>query len=362
MGLRVALVGAGWVGRTVWVPLLQQHSADVCVVVDPSGAAREAAQLLLPGAIAAESLDQGLVAGCDLAFICSPNAMHTEHALQVMQMGLDAVVEKPVCFSVEEAQTLIDFARLSGRRLRSTSASSFRSDVGQLRNLVAGGSLGKVVCIDASWRRRSGVPRPGSWFTQRSSAIGGSAADLGWHVLEVALGLLSYPEVDEGLWQHAALPPDNADAAALWLGEQLPANAHHSVDIDAQTFGCLKTSNGAMVRLATAWCSHQELDETVFSIYCERGELNLRCTFGFTDNRVPQPHLELRQNGRTMVLSVPVEAKVAPYQAYVQALLAGLDRSVPVDAKVESAEHRKLRSLSSAMACLYPSKQSSRPI
>jgi len=341
------------VARTVWVPLLLECRAAVHAVVDPSLAAREAAQALLPQARVQADWDEAALCGCDAAWICSPNALHTAQALRAMREGLNVVVEKPVCFSLDEAQALIDCAAQTGRRLRATAASSHRGDVARLKELVEDGTLGPVICIDVSWRRRSGIPRPGSWFTQRMSAIGGSGADLGWHLLEVALGLLDYPHVTSGLWHHSGLLLADPSAAAGWRGDAT-SKAHVAIDVDTQTFGCLRTASGVLVRLSTAWCSHQELDETSVTVFGERAEASLACTFGFSDNRRGGSRLELRRHGEVSVVAMPDEPKDAPYRAFVHALVLDFDRSRSAGDEREAAEHRKLGSLSSAMQTLYP--------
>lgn len=359
-GPRFALIGAGWVARAVWAPLLLECGASIHAVVDPCPAAREAARILLPRARLLDGLDERIRADCDVAWICSPNALHTHQATTALRMGMDVVVEKPVCFSLDDAQILIDCALQAGRRIRSTAASSHRSDVAQLVDTVRGGSLGTVICVDVSWRRRSGVPRPGSWFTRNSSAVGGSGADLGWHLLEVALGVLDHPMIESGLWQHARPSPSDPAAAAQWRADTLGSDPG-AIDVDTQTFGCLKTVSGTVVRLATAWCSHQALDETDVTVYGSNGELALRCTFGFSDNRRPEATLELRRKGAVTLLATHDEPRDAPYRSFVRSLMADLSGPRDPGGPSEQAEHRKLRSLSAAMGTLYPPRDRATP-
>src|SRR2546430_9747663 len=52
------------------------------------------------------------------------------------------------------------------------------------------GDLGEVYHARCFWLRRSGIPRIGSWFTQKQFSGGGCTTDLGVHMLDTCLHLL----------------------------------------------------------------------------------------------------------------------------------------------------------------------------
>jgi oxidoreductase len=352
--LNIAFVGSGWIVRTVWLPLLREAGARIVAAVDPDPAALTSLAALVPGLRTHAALSGVALDGCDVAFICSPNSCHVEQALQVLALGRHVVVEKPACFSVPEAERLIAASRAAQRALMVTSASSHRGDTAQLLAAARAGTLGQVQCIDASWRRRAGIPRLGSWFTDERLAIGGSGADLGWHLLEVALGALDFPLVTDG--QSRTIRPFGPAAAmaqqhAAWREDGGTSAA--SIDVDTQLFASLRTANGALVRLTTAWSSAQPSDETALTLYGSEGEMRLLCTFGFSPNHSGRHELTLLRDGAAQALPCG-EERMLPYCRFVASMLAYLAVPWRDDNAETQRIQRQLRSLGSAMALLYP--------
>jgi oxidoreductase len=349
---RIAFIGAGWVARTVWVPLLQQAGADVISVIDPAPSARDQLAPLLPEARFSHSLSAAALAGCDVAFICSPNVYHVEHALYALSQGLHVILEKPACFSRHDAERLIARSLESGCGLQVTGASSKRHDVSDMSAVVSTGDFGAIYCIDVSWRRKSGIPRPGSWFTREKTAIGGCGADIGWHLLEVALGLLNYPTVSAGLSQRVRVDGAPGNSRAAWRGEE-SATEDEELSVETQLFGCLMTESGAMIRISTAWASHQDSDTTEIVVYGQGGELALQCTFGFSADATAAQSLTLLKNAQRQQLPFQVEEKLAPYRTFVASAMELLGESNPATGPRGRLEQQKLRSLGSAMEVLY---------
>src|SRR2546430_747050 len=66
----------------------------------------------------------------------------------------------------------------------------FTPEVQVAQQMIQNGELGDIYYARTSWCRRSGIPRIGSWFTQKKFAGGGSAYDIGVHALDRCLYLL----------------------------------------------------------------------------------------------------------------------------------------------------------------------------
>jgi oxidoreductase len=350
---RVAIVGAGWVVITVWLPLLLEAGVDVVSIIDPAPEARLAAQHLAPGARSYASWDPHAFVDCDLVFICSPNACHVEHAVRALTAGMHVVLEKPACFTVAAAEKLIALSRRHHRGLWVTAATSYRSDVRCLLQQARPEVLGSMNAVEVSWRRRAGIPRPGSWFTQAERAVAGSGADLGWHILEVGLALLGYPKVKSGFSRQVVASNDTNSSVATWRRET-NLEQGPQITVDTQLFGALLTENGAVVQISTAWVSHQVRDETTIRAYAENGEIALCSTFGFSDCGVQRPSLTLDRAGVRQVLSHPEDDKMAPYRSFIADVVPRTTRAIRGSDEAISLDYGKLRSLSSAMAALYP--------
>jgi predicted dehydrogenase len=109
---RIAVAGAGIIGKAHIETLLKSGSCALSAIVDPSPAAAAlAAQAGVPlykslaELIALERPD-GIV-------LATPNALHVPQALQCIEAGLPMLLEKPIAPTVLEAETP---ARAAGSR------------------------------------------------------------------------------------------------------------------------------------------------------------------------------------------------------------------------------------------------------
>lgn len=334
--LRLACIGLGWVAREVWLPRFADHGGFTLVGgTDLDEGARIATQARWPGArIGLRSADI-LDLDPDLVIVAVPNRAHAMVAEELLSHGRSVLVEKPVCLHADEVERLRAAARTGGGRLFPSRASRLRADVLQLSDFVVQGAVGTVRMIELDWVRARGVPRPGSWFTNRDLAGGGVGVDLGWHLLDVGLGLLGYPAPVAGLssrsGDHIAAKPEagtDLGAAAMWrkdsgLGTGL------AVDVEDTIHGLLTTTCGTALQLHAAWASHQPVDVTRVTVRGSAGEISLSTTFGFSPNRIADPSLTLTRNGRRESIAFPREELGAEYGRQVeqiaQALRAPLD-------------------------------------
>lgn len=110
--LRVAVVGAGHLGR-IHAKLLKQHtSVEIVGVVDPVAAARTLVEteLQLPTYADIESISGSI----DACIIASPTTFHYRIAAQMLRQGIHCLVEKPLVLNAAEAADLVDLAEQAG--------------------------------------------------------------------------------------------------------------------------------------------------------------------------------------------------------------------------------------------------------
>lgn len=324
MVIRLACVGAGWAVRTIWLPLIRDlphWTAAGIADPDPDPDARAAAVAVCPGMRQAETVEALLDQGeADIVLIASPNLLHVPHTEAALRAGCGVIVEKPVCFTAAEAARLVAVAETAGRPLWVSRATVERRDVAILHDQVAAGAVGPVHAVDLSWLRASGVPRVGTWFTRRVSAGGGVLADLGWHMLDVGLGLLGHPPpVAAQCVLHRDTGP--LGGAAGWLGA--PPQAAEvpwppgAVDVETRAHGSLTLAGGGLVRLSVAWQSHAPRDICRVTVNGRDGSLDLITTFGFSPVGVEHPSLTLTRRGQAEDLTPPREDVHAPYRRFL---------------------------------------------
>ena len=311
--VRVALVGLGWAGRSIWLPRLNEHPRyRVAALVDPDPAARATAVSRMgvaapePASLATvEDLDPGAV---DLAVVAVPNHLHSPVAVRLLSRGVPVFLEKPVCLSVAEADRLAEAEREGGAVLLAGSAARHRADVRALLGLA--GELGPIRHVDLAWVRARGVPGAGGWFTRREHAGGGALVDLGWHLLDTVGPVLGPVAFEQVVGTVSADFVNNGSRRASWRdgeGEDGGGGGALDGDVEDTARGFLVTDGGVSVSLRTSWASHELRDITAITLEGGAGTASLRCTFGFSTNRQKASELTRTRFGVTVPVPVPVE-------------------------------------------------------
>nr|AXL05666.1 oxidoreductase [uncultured bacterium] len=318
MSVRVALVGLGWAGREMWLPLLREHSDfEVVAAVDADPVSRTAFREAT--GIPVHAAVDGLTArAVDLAVVAVPNYLHAEVAGALLATGISVFLEKPVCLTSAEVDTLAAAER-DGGMLLAGSAIRYRGDVEALRRVIP--DVGDIRHVVLGWIRSRGIPRAGGWFTQRDKAGGGVLFDLGWHLLD-SLAFLLGPARFTQVAGVTSADFVNVDAwRAAWRRDQPGAIA---ADVEDTARGFLVRDDGVSVSLRASWASHGARDWSVLHVEGCDGTAELRCTFGFSPNREPESVLTVTREGATTRLPVPVEPIGVEYTRQLDDLVAML--------------------------------------
>jgi predicted dehydrogenase len=129
----------------------------------------------------------------DYAAIATPNHVHFDPARRCLEAGFDVVVDKPMCFSLDEAQRLKDIVERTGRLLAVTYTYSGYPMVKQARALVAADRIGRVRKIHVEYAqgwlstRIEDAQKQAGWRTDPArSGQGGAIGDIGTHAAHLA--------------------------------------------------------------------------------------------------------------------------------------------------------------------------------
>src|SRR2546430_1127634 len=190
--IEVGLIGFGLAGRAFHAPVIRAvPGLHPAAIVQRS--CTEAAQKY-PDVRIVGSLDELLsIAAIRLVVIATPNDTHFAFARQCLEAGRDVVVDKPFTTTLEEAVSLVQFAKDANRLLTVYQNRRYDGDFQAVRQLLEVGTLGRIVRFETSYDRFRPQLKPGAW---REAARPGSGIlfDIAPHLIDHALVLFGLPE------------------------------------------------------------------------------------------------------------------------------------------------------------------------
>ncbi len=147
--LRIAVVGAGLMGRR-HIDLIERSSeCRLAAIVDPSPTAADLARTAAVPyfetleALLAEARPQGAV-------LATPNPLHAAQALLCIEAAVPALIEKPVTVTVEEGRRLMAAAEAAEVKLLVGHHRQHSSIIAKAREIVDSGILGRLVAVNGS--------------------------------------------------------------------------------------------------------------------------------------------------------------------------------------------------------------------
>lgn len=115
--LRIALIGAGHLGRIHGRLLAEIPQAELVAVVDPSEQARRSIASSVDAQSVA-SVDQLDAESFDAAIVAAPTFLHESIGVPLLSRGIHCLIEKPLAATVQEATALVEAAEDGGSVLQ----------------------------------------------------------------------------------------------------------------------------------------------------------------------------------------------------------------------------------------------------
>jgi predicted dehydrogenase len=190
--IEVGLIGFGLAGRAFHAPVIRAvPGLHLAAILQRSG--NEAAEKY-PDVPIVRSLDELLaIKEIRLVVIATPNDTHYEFARQSLEAGRDVVVDKPFTTTLQEAISLVQLAKKTGRLLTVYQNRRYDGDFQAILKLVADGTLGRIVRFETTYDRFRPQLKPGAWRETRRAGSG-ILFDIAPHLIDHALMLFGLPE------------------------------------------------------------------------------------------------------------------------------------------------------------------------
>lgn len=148
--IRLAIAGAGLIGRRHAEAIALAQGARLAAVIDPMPAGAELATA--QGVPHFTDLSACFKAGgVDGVILATPNALHVEGGLACVEAGLPVLVEKPLDVDVGAARHLVEAGEAAGVAILTGHHRRYNPLISQAKDNIASGALGRILAVHASF-------------------------------------------------------------------------------------------------------------------------------------------------------------------------------------------------------------------
>ena len=196
--IKVGIIGCGWIAEAHLKSYLKCPDVEIVAGAD-----------LIPGKAEKFFKDNGIEnVRCylnhkeiidneelDAVSVCTYNATHAECTIYALEHGVNVLLEKPMCVTLEEAVEIRKAEKKSGKVLSIGFQPRFDENMKMVKRIVQSGELGEIYYIQTGGGRRRGIPTPyGTSFIEKDTAGIGAMGDIGCYSLDMVLNAIGYPK------------------------------------------------------------------------------------------------------------------------------------------------------------------------
>lgn len=131
----------------------------------------------------------------DAVSICTYNCAHAVPTIDALNRGVNVLLEKPMCVTLEEALDICRAEKKSGKILSIGFQPRFEPNMQMIKKICERGELGEIYYIQTGGGRRRGIPTPfGTTFIEKDTGGIGALGDIGCYSLDMVLNAIGYPK------------------------------------------------------------------------------------------------------------------------------------------------------------------------
>ena len=196
--LKIGIIGTGWIAECHMDSYLKMDDVEIVAGAD-----------LVPGKVDAFFKRYGLEnvrtypshkelidnEELDAVSVCTYNMTHAECTVYALEHGVNVLLEKPMCVTLDEAVEIRRAEKKSGKVLSIGFQPRFDANMKEIKKIVESGELGKIYYIQTGGGRRRGIPTPyGTSFIAKETGGIGALGDIGCYSLDMVLNAVGYPK------------------------------------------------------------------------------------------------------------------------------------------------------------------------
>ncbi|MBD2866946.1 Gfo/Idh/MocA family protein [Paenibacillus arenilitoris] len=208
----------------------------------------------------------------DVVHVLTPNLQHSFITVAALEAGKHVMCEKPMAINSAEAQTMLDAAKRTGKKLTIGYQNRWNDDSQILYRACREGFLGEIYMAKAHAVRRRMVPTWGV-FADREQQGGGCLIDIGTHALDLALWFMDNykPKSVTGSVFYKLRDKPEGNMMGPWNPE--------TFHVEDSAFGLIKMENGATIFLESSWALNTtDVKEAKASLFGTDGGAEMKQT------------------------------------------------------------------------------------
>lgn len=182
---RLGFLGTGWIGRHRMEAVKLAGAGAITAIADASDDAARDALKAAPGALRVGSLEDMLELDLDGIVIATPSALHAAQAIAALGAGKAVFCQKPLGRSLTEVEAVIAAARRADRLLDIDFCYRRTEAMQRIRDALHSEAIGRVFAAEFTFHNAYGPDK--AWFYDPAQSGGGCLADLGSHLIDLAL-------------------------------------------------------------------------------------------------------------------------------------------------------------------------------
>ncbi|MFO8020575.1 MAG: Gfo/Idh/MocA family oxidoreductase [Promethearchaeia archaeon] len=259
--LKVGIIGSGFIAEhhaTAYNSLPNVEIVGVSSIIE-----KEASEFMkkfeISGKLYKDYQDL-LKLDCNAISVCLPNFLHKKIAIDVLNSGAHALVEKPLARTVEEGKKMIDVEKSSNQRIFYCENNMYAPSFSKAKEIIDEGAVGDIY-MGRGKEQHSGPHS--AWFYKKEKAGGGALMDLGIHDIACLVWYLDC-DVEEVFCQTKNISTDKGEFGTC--------------DVEDNAVGILYFENDAQVTIEESWTAPGGYD-MLFEIFGTEGQIKVSPTF-----------------------------------------------------------------------------------
>lgn len=326
--LKVGIVGAGGIWKSHLPGWQASPDAELAAIADISPEAlKRAGELTGVKRLYEKAEDLYADREIEIVDVCTANMYHAPLSIGALEAGKHVLCEKPLAPTPEAIRKMIAARNKSGKLLMTAQHLRFEASSRALKAEIDDGLLGEVYHARSWALRRAGAPSRPTFVSKKHSG-GGPCIDIGVHVLDLTLWLMSNPRpvAVSGVTQDKLRKNPGA-----FVGPGRPIPDYW--DVEEFAAGFVRFESGGTLILETSWILHHRDagGDTSIWVYGTKAGAHWPSNEITTSNYHTKQHHDLK----LQPVEAGLEAHAAECVAFADAVAHGKPSPVPAEQSLD---------------------------